>query len=74
MASGSTLVFIEVRFRRQQRFGGSLSSVTPAKQQKLRRAALSYLQAQGINEAQQPCRFDVIAFEGAELHWLENAF
>ncbi|MGO4999975.1 YraN family protein [Oceanisphaera sp. W20_SRM_FM3] len=74
MYSGQTLVFVEVRYRRHGYFGGAAASVTLAKQQKLRRAALCYLQAQGLNEAQQPCRFDLIAFEGSELHWLENAF
>ncbi|ART80834.1 YraN family protein [Oceanisphaera avium] len=74
MASGDTLVFIEVRYRRQADFGGALASITPAKQQKLRRAALNYMQAQRLNEAAQACRFDVIAFEGSALHWLENAF
>lgn len=74
MYSGQTIVFIEVRYRRHAHFGGAAASVTPAKQQKLRRAALSYLQAQGLNEAEQPCRFDLIACEGHELHWIENAF
>lgn len=74
MYSGQTLVFIEVRYRRYAHFGGAAASVTPAKQQKLRRAALSYLQAQGLNEAQQPCRFDLIACDGHKLHWIENAF
>ena len=74
MRDDHTLVFVEVRYRSQHYFGGAAASVTPAKQQKLRRAALCYLQEQGINESQQPCRFDLIAFEGEELHWLQNAF
>ena len=74
MYSGQTLVFVEVRYRSHDYFGGAAASVTLSKQQKLRRAALCYLQAQGFNESQQPCRFDLIAFEGSELHWLENAF
>ena len=74
MTHDKTLVFVEVRYRSHDYFGGAAASVTPAKQQKLRRAALCYLQTQGLNEAQQPCRFDLIAFEGLELHWLQNAF
>ena len=74
MRNGQTLVFVEVRYRSHDYFGGVSASVTPAKQQKLRRAALCYLQAQRLNEAQQPCRFDLIAYEGLELHWLQNAF
>ena len=74
MTCGHTLVFVEVRYRSHDYFGGASASVTPAKQQKLRRAALYYLQTQGLNEAQQPCRFDVIAYAGMDLHWLQNAF
>lgn len=74
MRDGPTLVFVEVRYRSHGYFGGAAASVTPAKQRKLRRAALCYLQAQGLNEAQQSCRFDLIAYEGLALQWLENVF
>lgn len=74
MRHHNTLVFVEVRYRNNASFGGAAASVTPAKQQKLRRAALCYLQAHQLNESQQSCRFDLIACEGEQLHWIENAF
>lgn len=74
MHQGDTLVFVEVRFRRNRRFGGALASVTAAKQGRLRRTASFYLQSRGLNEARQPCRFDLIACEGSEIHWIQNAF
>ncbi|MBO1519284.1 YraN family protein [Oceanisphaera pacifica] len=74
MSSGRTLVFVEVRYRKSNLFGGAAASVTPAKQQKLRRAAHCYLQSQGLNESKQSCRFDLVACEGSHIHWIPNAF
>ncbi len=74
MSTGQTLIFVEVRYRKNSLFGGAAVSVTPAKQQRLRRAALCYLQSKGLNESQQPCRFDLVACEGANTHWIPNAF
>ncbi|GLR63155.1 YraN family protein [Marinospirillum insulare] len=71
------LVFVEVRFRKNQHFGGALASVTPAKQQKLQRAANYYL---GRWKNPPACRFDVIAMT-LDTHqqliceqWIKNAF
>ncbi len=71
------LVFVEVRFRKNQLFGGGAASVTQAKQQKLQRAAYFYL-----SRWQQPpsCRFDVMAmtFDSSQQiiceNWIKNAF
>lgn len=74
MHQGDTLVFVEVRYRKNQHFGGALASVTAAKQGKLRRTAAFYLQSRGLNEARQSCRFDLVACEGSDIHWIQNAF
>ncbi|GAA3545815.1 YraN family protein [Zobellella aerophila] len=74
MHQGDTLVFVEVRFRKSQQFGGALASVTAAKQGRIRRTASFYLQSRGLNEARQSCRFDLVACEGPEIHWIQNAF
>lgn len=77
MRSGDALVFVEVRFRRSQRFGGGLASVDRRKCARLRHAAACYLQAHGINDT-LPCRFDVIAAEpegdGLRFDWIIDAF
>lgn len=71
------LVFVEVRFRKNQQFGGALTSVTKSKQQKLHRTATYYLSQL---QHQPPCRFDVIALttgtEGQIIieNWIQNAF
>lgn len=83
MSDFNTLVFVEVRYRRNEHFGGALNSVTPVKQKKIRRTAAHYLlshpQLQSSN-----CRFDVIGLthvskevaHTAELRfdWIKNAF
>ncbi len=64
-----TLVFVEVRQRSSQRFGGAAVSVTAAKQARLWRTAQHYLQAFASPPA---CRFDLVAIDGEDLQWLTN--
>jgi putative endonuclease len=66
-----TLVFVEVRARRDASFGGAAASVGAAKQRRLVFAAMHYLRRFG---APPPCRFDVVAIEGDALTWLRAAF
>ncbi|HJP99551.1 MAG TPA: YraN family protein [Rhodanobacteraceae bacterium] len=77
MRDGETLVFVEVRYRRDLRFGGGAASVGAAKRVKLTRAAEGFLQAHP-QLAAMPCRFDVVAFDGeadAPQHeWRRAAF
>ncbi|MCW8194351.1 YraN family protein [Proteobacteria bacterium 005FR1] len=74
MADGSTCVFVEVRYRKQQRFGSPAETVDWGKQSKLRRAAEHFLQASGLTD-KLPCRFDVISIAGdRSIEWIKNAF
>lgn len=71
MQDHKTLVFVEVRLRKNERFGGALMSITPAKQQKLHRTASHYLQVNG----EQACRFDAVLMQSANedaIEWLQN--
>lgn len=74
---GDTLVFIEVRYRRSDAFGGGAASIDARKQQKLIRAASLFL-ARHPRHAHQPCRFDVIEASGdpaaPHITWLKDAF
>lgn len=74
MRDGDCRVFVEVRFRRDARFGGALASITRQKQQKLLRAAALWLAARGESFDTVNCRFDIIAITGAQLEWLPDAF
>lgn len=76
-AGGETLVFLEVRYRRDARFGGGAMSVDAGKQRKLVRAAQQFLLAHP-RWAHAPCRFDVVEADGdpsnPRLHWIRDAF
>jgi putative endonuclease len=66
-----TLVFVEVRVRADLRAGGAAASVTAAKRQRVAYAAQHYLMRL---PSLPPCRFDVVAIDGAQLQWLRGAF
>ena len=53
------LVFIEVRYRKQARFGEAWETVSHSKQKKLLTTASYYLQKTGLS-TKMSCRFDVL--------------
>jgi putative endonuclease len=73
------LVFVEVRYRKQTRFGSAAESVNWRKQQKLLRAAAHYL-AHRREYSKLPCRFDVLAAQPSDdetsirWDWIQDAF
>ena len=70
---GGTLVFAEVRLRRNNLYGGAAESVTPAKRERLLAAARLYLS----RRRETNCRFDALLLDGAErpaIQWIRNAF
>ncbi len=77
MQDGQELVFVEVRFRRNQSFGGGIESVTASKRKKMANAAQAWLSShkQWANAA---CRFDVIAVDWHQdefrCDWIKSAF
>jgi putative endonuclease len=74
MKDGATLVFVEVRLRRNGDFGGAAASIDAHKQQRLIRTAQHYLA--GLPQT-PPCRFDAVLMDNAEgrnVQWLRNAF
>lgn len=72
MQDGDVLVFAEVRYRKNAKYGGAALSVGYQKQQRIRKTAMIYLQRKGCNH---PARFDVIAIEGdMKLNWIKRAF
>lgn len=70
MQDGRGLVFVEVRKRAGNGYGGAAASVTARKQARLVIAAQTFLQRYKMPP---PCRFDVIAIDGAAMEWLKNA-
>ncbi|MGH8676408.1 MAG: YraN family protein [Burkholderiales bacterium] len=70
---GGTLVFAEVRYRGDARFGGAAESITDAKRRRIVAAASLYL----AGRPQADCRFDVLlldALQAGHIHWIRNAF
>ena len=80
MRDGETLVFVEVKFRKNSNFGSAAETVTLKKQQHMVLAAQFYLQSHQ-QFSQLACRFDVIAINGTsrqddnpKIDWIKNAF
>jgi putative endonuclease len=67
-------VFIEVRSRAGAGFGGAAASVDWRKQQRIMRTAQHYLQRRFGSQAWPACRFDVVAIEQGQPHWVRDAF
>jgi putative endonuclease len=68
---GGTLVFVEVRMRASEAFGGAASSITGPKRRRIESAARHYL---GQLRDEPPCRFDVVTLDGDGASWLRGAF
>lgn len=74
MSDQDTIVFIEVRQRKNDHFGSAVESVDWRKQQKWLDAANLWLAKQSRSLEDTDCRFDLIAF-GADvddIQWLPN--
>ncbi len=72
-----TIVFIEVKARRTNHFGGASYAVTPHKQQRLIHLAAQYLACHQLSNC--PTRFDVMLYQGdaekvSQLKHVVNAF
>lgn len=77
MRDGPVLAFVEVRFRRSDRFGGAAASVDASKRRKIARASQAWLSSHR-QYAQAACRFDVVcampAGEALQCEWIRSAF
>jgi len=74
---GETLVFVEVKARRTDRYGGVAYAVTAQKKRQLIQLAARYLARRRLEG--QPCRFDVLLYDAGSsaspvLEHIESAF
>ena len=67
---GKSLVFVEIRLRRNGHFGGAAASITAAKRRRIVLAAQHYLAGKPACD----CRFDCVLIDGGQLEWVPNAF
>lgn len=72
MEDGATLVFIEVKRRRNEAYGDPEESVTAAKRRRIVRSALVYLHRFGVRE--RLMRFDVVIVEPERIRHFPDAF
>ena len=66
------LVFVEVRLRSGEAFGGAAASITTTKRRRLERAARHYLARIG---REPPCRFDAVLLDSLDsrrIEWLKD--
>ena len=74
MLDGDSLVFIEVRYRRNPSFAPPASTVDGQKQRRIVRTAALFAAAHR-SLARRVMRFDVVAIErGNRLRWIRDAF
>ncbi len=71
-----TIVFVEVKTRAGDEFGGGAAAVTPWKQRRIAQMATDYLTRNALHD--RPCRFDVVTIDmresGPEIVVYEHAF
>jgi putative endonuclease len=79
MFDQAVLCFIEVKFRKSNAFGGAVSAIPRAKQQKIIKTAQCYISSTPAI-AQKPMRFDALILQlessvsDLNIEWIQNAF
>jgi len=72
LRDGETLVFAEVRQRKNNDFGGAAASIDRHKQQRLVLTAQHYIAS---TPCIPPCRFDAVLIDASgNIEWIKNAF
>jgi putative endonuclease len=73
MKQGDTLVFVEVKFRKNNARGGANYALGAQKQARLKRTIYHYLAAKSLTN--QPIRVDYVAITGegpGNINWIKN--
>ena len=70
---GGYLVFVEVKYRRDDKMGNPKEAVDRKKQKKISMTASYYLMRK-CGRMDIPCRFDVAAVLGEQIEVVKNAF
>lgn len=68
----NTIIFVEVKQRKTNLFGGGLAAVNKAKQKRITLTAAAYLKK--TQAKYFALRFDIITITGPDLEHYENAF
>lgn len=77
MLDRDILVFVEVRYRSGDYYGGALASITEQKKRRIITSANCFLR-QNLRYSECECRFDVVAIsskaEKKKILWVKSAF
>ena len=77
MQHEKTIVFIEVRYRKNDHYMSPLETISSRKCKRIIETSWHYLQS-NRNATKNPCRFDVITISGdqaePDIMWIKNAF
>ena len=73
MTDEKTLIFVEVRCRKNNTFGSALESITAQKQQKIINSSQHFIQ-HNQKYTKWPLRFDAVGITGEDMQWVKNAF
>ncbi len=72
MKDVETLVIVEVRYRKSNKYGGALESISRKKQSRIISTTQYYLSTHKVKSS---IRFDVIAMSNNnDIHWIKDAF
>lgn len=72
MEEGNHIVFVEVRYRKNDLYGSGLDTISIFKQKKIITTAKFFLTCKPWYY-KQPCRFDVLSI-GKDITWIRDAF
>ncbi|MFR2511672.1 MAG: YraN family protein [Lachnospira eligens] len=67
------MVFVEVKYRSNNKYGYAVEAVNYRKKQIIRHVAQFYM-ATRYKSCDIPCRFDVIGIDGETVTHIKNAF
>jgi len=68
---GETIIFVEVKYRRNKKYGYGEEAITKTKQKRIYYTAMDYINKKNIGD--QNYRFDVIAINNNEINWIKNS-
>lgn len=68
---GDTIVFFEVKYRKNAEYGTPFDAIDYRKQKKIVNVAKFYLNCNPVNKY---VRFDAIGITGDEVQWIKDAF
>ena len=78
MLEAEVLVFVEIKYRHDERWMPAAASIHPHQQRRIGRAGAHYLQYHGASLSYLDCRFDAVLLVGhllwPRIEWIKHAF